>query len=539
MTIPRRRNDLRASLWVNNIECPPESRRDIVIFDRSSGTFGKHPSPHKHSSFITVKNTYPLSALWTAFLARRFAFLFGPPLRLLIIPLMKKPILAVIVGAGHRAVQYASYAEKNPDELKIVGVADPVPLRRQQTAERFGFSKGACFESAEELAAAPRFADVVINGTMDHQHVPTSLPLLAAGYDLLLEKPFATHEAEMWELARAAEHHDRKVMICHVLRFAPFYAEIRKRVASGLIGSLISVQTTEHVSFHHVAVSFVRGKHGSKAKCRSSMLLAKCCHDLDLIAWMKSGIAPARVASFGSRSFFRPEMAPPGAGKHCMVDCPAEVEQACLYSARKHYLENPDRWSFYAWSGLEGIEKPTLAQKEAHLKELDNPYGRCVFQTDNDVVDRQSVVIEFADGCTATHNMIGGSAKGSRSIHLIGTKGEIFGNLEESKFTIRTIDPGPGRDYHAEEVDLSVQGDMHGAFGGHGGGDLRLVRDFVRVVRGEQPSISTTSLDDSIYGHLLCFLADRAMEERRVVDVPEGDHPAAPPPLGAALNTRV
>lgn len=436
---------------------------------------------------------------------------------------MKNPIAAVIVGAGHRAIQYASYAEQHPEELKIVGVADPSALRRSQTATRFAIPDDACFASAQELAEAPKLADVAINGTMDHQHVETSLPLLAAGYDVLLEKPFATHELEMWKLADAARHHGRKVMICHVLRYAPFYSEIRTRVAAGEIGQLSNVQTTEHVSFHHVAVSFVRGKHGSKAKCHSSMLLAKCCHDLDLIAWMKSGVPPVRVASFGSRSFFRLEMAPEGAGKRCLVDCPAEVEKACLYSARKHYLENPDRWSFYVWSGLEGIDKPTLAQKEAHLKEEDNPYGRCVFQTDNDVVDRQSVTVEFADGCTATHNMVGGSAKGSRSIHLIGTKGEIFGNLEESKFTIRIIDPAPGRDFHEEEVDLSIGGNMDGAFGGHGGGDLRLVGDFVRVVRGEPVSISTTTLDDSIYSHLLCFLADRSMEEKIVVNVPTLD----------------
>lgn len=433
---------------------------------------------------------------------------------------MNRPISAVIVGAGHRAIQYASYAEQHPEELKIVAVAEPVELRRRQTATRFGIPDEACFTSAVELTAAPRLADVAINGTMDHQHVETSLPLLAAGYDLLLEKPFATDEREMWQLADATRRHGRKVMICHVLRYAPFYREIRTRVAGGAIGQLLNVQTNEHVSFHHMAVSFVRGKHGSKAKSRSGMLLAKCCHDLDLLAWMKSGIPPVSVASFGSRSFFRPQMAPPGAGQRCLIDCPANVEESCLYSARKHYLENPERWSFYVWSGLEGIDDPSLAQKKAHLMEETNPYGRCVFHSDNDVVDRQSVTVEFADGCTATHNMVGGSAKSSRSIHLIGTKGEIFGNLEESKFTICTIDPGPGRDFREEVIDLAIGGDIHGAFGGHGGGDLRLVGDFVRVVRGEPVSISTTALDDSIYSHLLCFLADQSMEERRVVDVP-------------------
>ena len=433
---------------------------------------------------------------------------------------MKEPIRAVIIGAGHRSLVYASYALKHPGELQITGVADPDELRRRQTAEKFNIPAENCFESAEALAAAPKMGVAAINGTMDHQHVETSLPLLEAGYDLLLEKPFATHEEEMWKLAEAARRLKRKVMICHVLRHAPFYAAIRQKLAEGAVGDIINIQTTEHVSFHHIAVSFVRGKHASKAKCKASMLLSKCCHDLDLITWMRGAVDPVSVASFGSRSFFRPEGAPEGAGRHCLLDCPAEVESACLYSARKHYLDNPDRWSFYVWAGLEEKENPTLEEKEAYLRREDNPYGRCVFHHDNDVVDRQSVVVEFEDGSTATHNMIGGTAKSSRSIHIIGTRGEILGCLEDSKFTVRTIQAAPGRDYDEDLVDLSVTGDMHGAFGGHGGGDQRLVADFTRVLRGEMASLSTTSLEDSLSGHLLCYLADQAMEERRVVPVP-------------------
>src|SRR5690625_3341554 len=201
---------------------------------------------------------------------------------------MTKPVSAVIVGAGHRALQYASYAEREPEKFAIVGVAEPSESRRRETAKRFGIPESACFESAEALAAVPRFADAAINGTMDRQHVPTSLPLLAAGYDLLLEKPFGTNEKDMLTLVEAARRHKRKVMICHVLRFAPFYNEIAKRVAAGEIGELINIQTSEHVSSDHMAVSYVRGKYANEEKTGSSMLLGKCSHDLDLIAWFRS-----------------------------------------------------------------------------------------------------------------------------------------------------------------------------------------------------------------------------------------------------------
>lgn len=429
---------------------------------------------------------------------------------------MTSPIRAIVVGAGHRALLYASYAEHCPDELQIVAVADPVPLRREQTARLYALPSERCYRTAEEVALEPKFADVVINGTMDHQHVPTSLPLLEAGYDMLLEKPFATSEQEMWELVDAVERNGNTVVVCHVLRYTPFYAAIRKRVLAGEIGDILNVQTVEHVSYHHMAVAYVRGKWAHTAESHSSMLMAKCCHDLDLIAWMKSGIKPRSVASFGSNYQFRPEKAPKGAGTRCLLDC--EIEPTCPYSARKHYIDHPERWRFYVWQSLEHLEAPTLADKVASLKG-DNPYGRCVWKCDIDVVDHQSLVVEFADGATATHNMIGGAARPSRSIHLVGTRGEIQGIFEDSRFVIRHIDPRPGHEYAEEVVDLTVDGDMHGAFAGHGGGDLRLVADFLRVVRGEAPSISTTSLDDSVTGHVIGFSADRAMAERRVVEV--------------------
>jgi predicted dehydrogenase len=284
-----------------------------------------------------------------------------------------RKLTAVVVGAGHRAMLYASYACLYPQALQIVGVADPIPLRRAQAAQAFGLPPERCFESAEALAAQPQIADLIINGTMDHQHVPTSLPLLARGYHLLLEKPFATSEAEMWQLVETAQRYDRQVAICHVLRYAPFYAAIRQKVLDGAIGEILSVQAVEHVSYHHVAVAFVRGKWNRKADARSGMLMSKSCHDLDLIAWMKSGVAPRRVASFGSKLPVPARKSPCWAGTRCLVDCP--IEDDCFYSARKHYLDHPDRWAFYVWDSLEHLEHPGSAERLESLNR-GTPAGR-------------------------------------------------------------------------------------------------------------------------------------------------------------------
>ncbi len=427
-----------------------------------------------------------------------------------------KPVTAIIVGAGHRAIRYASYAHKYPQQLKIAGVADPIVFRQKQVAEMFDLAQSQCFNSAAELAQKGKIADAVINGTMDSQHVSTSLPLLERGYDILLEKPISVNEKDMLNLVRTNQKYKRKIMICHVLRYAPFYTAIKERLLNGEIGDIINIQTTEHVCYHHMATTFVRGKWNNHEKCGSSMLMQKSCHDLDIILWLKSGILPKYVSSFGSLMNFKPENAPKNSGTRCLVDC--KIEKECQYSACKQYIDHPERWGFYVWDSIEDIEKPSIQQKINSLKS-GNPHGRCVWKCDNNVVDHQSIIIEFEDGATATHNMIGGTARPKRSIHIIGTRGEIQGTFNESLFSIHHIDPRPGKEYTTEIVDLGIGGDTQGAFGGHGGGDERLVEDFVKYVKGNSDSITCTRLDDSVYGHLVGFAADRAMEERKVVEI--------------------
>ena len=417
-------------------------------------------------------------------------------------------ITAVLVGLGHRGVGYATYADSHPDELQIVGIAEPNKVRRNRYAERFGVPAENCFENAEALAAVQQFADVAINGTMDEIHIETTLPLLEAGYDVLLEKPIAPDAEQLRLLEAAVERTERRVVICHVLRYAPFYAAIKERVANGEIGGIMHIHTTENVSYHHMAVAFIRGKWRQKET--NPMLLAKCCHDLDLICWMKSGIKPKKVASFGGRHFFTSNNAPEGSALHCN-DC--SIERDCEYSAIRHHVDN-GWWPFYALAGESNYERGLEIDDvtmQSHIAASD--YGRCVWHCDNDVVDRQSVIIEFEDGCVATHDMVTNSADGTRRIQLTGTKGDIYGDMVEGKFTISKPGAVTGAESLVEEIQVDMQGDLHG------GGDVRLVADFLSLIRGEGGSLSTTSLSDSINSHLIAYAADTAMREERVVTI--------------------
>ena len=417
--------------------------------------------------------------------------------------MIKKPITAIVLGAGHRAMVYADYSLKHPDELKIVGVADPDEYRRKMVMEKFGFPEENCFVDAEALSKVPKFADAVINGTMDEQHVETSIPLLKMGYDMLLEKPFCVNKAEMKELLDVVNEHKNKVMICHVLRYSPFYLKFKEKIQSGELGDIINIQTIENVSYHHIATSFVRGKWGNSEKCHTSMLLAKCCHDMDIMMWLMSPLKPITVSSVGARMQYRSENAPKNSGTYCLDDCP--LVDTCQYSAKKLYLEHLGSWEFYVWKDLESVENPTMEQRIEVLRRSD--YGRCVYKCDNDVVDHQSVLIKFSNGATGTHNMIGGAAAPLRVLKVTGTKGEIYGEFESNVIKFTRIDPDNENMYIEERLDIK-DFDLDG----HGGGDDNLTADFIKFVAGEKVSVSCTSIYDSVDGHNIIFLADESRE---------------------------
>ncbi|MBO58409.1 MAG: oxidoreductase [Euryarchaeota archaeon] len=413
-------------------------------------------------------------------------------------------VRAVLVGLGHRTASYASYSNHHPGELEIVGLVDPNQERLNIFAKKWDIPNERCFTSVNDLILQPALGEIAINGTMDGVHVETTIPLVESGYHVLLEKPIASSPDELFRLQEAVSQTGMKVVICHVLRYAPFYSAIKQKLLEGEIGEIMHIHSTENVSYHHAAVAFIRGKWNRREV--NPIMLAKCCHDLDLLCWYKSGINPTKVSSMGGLHFFTLENAPENSGENCF-DC--EIERDCEYSARRHYIDN-NLWSFYALAGEPNYERGDVTEESEAVTHIsNNEYSRCVWKCDNDVADRQSVLIEFEDGSIATHDLVTNTAKATRKIQIVGTKGEISGDMTSGKFTIRKANSTNGSIYREEIVDSGVSGDLHG------GGDLRLVKDFLSLIKEESPSPSTTILSDSINSHLIAYAADISMNESR------------------------
>ncbi len=421
-----------------------------------------------------------------------------------------------IAGLGSRGFHtYAQCEKLFPEKMKIVAIADILPERVERAAKEFQIPPEGCYTSAEEMLQKERLADVMFICTQDRQHVPQGIVALKKGYHLLLEKPISPEIEECREILRIAKEQKRIVLVCHVLRYTPFYSKLKEVLLSRVIGDIVSIQHMENVQYWHQAHSFVRG-NWRREKETSPMILAKCCHDMDLLLWL-CGKHCRAVSSFGGLHLFRPEQAPEGAAKRCMDGC--AVKESCPYDAEKIYLTNK------ATGVLEGhtgwpcdvlAEEPTEESIRQAIKT--GPYGRCVYACDNDVVDHQVVNMELEDGSTISMTMTAFTDRGGRDTRICGTLGEISASLSDNTITIR-----PYQTAGTNGTEVIDVGKLAEDFSGHAGGDNRMVEELLDLIQGGEPGIRTTSLDVSVESHLVALAAERSRKEGgRPVSLEEG-----------------
>ncbi len=411
-----------------------------------------------------------------------------------------KKISAVMIGAGERGILvYGPYALQHPDEIQFVAVAEPDVQKRERFQKAHGIPEDMCFSCWEELLQKDKLADVAFICTQDRMHFEPTLKALQTGYHVLLEKPMAVTPEECIIMGDYSKKYSRILSICHVLRFTKFYNTIKKLLDEGRIGSLISIQHNENVGYWHQAHSYVRG-NWRNSETSSPMILAKSCHDMDILAWLV-GADCVKVSSFGSLTHFKAENAPQGAPERCLDGCPAEAE--CPYHVSRIYLTENTGWPTSAISVDTSYDGRIKALKEG-------PYGRCVYRCDNNVVDHQVVNLEFANEVTVAFTMCAFTNEVGRTMKLMGTKGEIKGHMENNELEI--VDFLTGK---KEVISLNEKSDREG----HGGGDTGIMGDFVRLVQLDGAAEGLTSAAKSVQSHLMAFAAEESRLTGKIVDL--------------------
>lgn len=417
-----------------------------------------------------------------------------------------KKYSVIIIGAGSRGLRYAGHMNQYPEKYQVVAVAEPVKHRRDYLKKLCGIAEENCCDDWKELLSRPKFADVVVVATMDNMHYEPALKAIEMGYDLLLEKPAAQTAEQCIDLVNAAKEKGVKVLVCHVLRYSPFFRRVKELVMGGTVGEIMSVIQVEAVGNIHQSHSYVRGDWHREEET-TPMLMAKCCHDIDIIQWLID--KPCRkVSSFGELTYFKPENAPEGAPERCAGnECPAA--QTCPYKSEKIYLRSETGMRAALGRGFATEFMPT--DEEAMEALLHTNFGACVYHAGNNVVDHQVVNLEFEGGATASLTM-NAFNEGGRYIRIFGTKGELYANASDTEITVYTFEDKKHRHIPVTKTVESIEG-------GHGGGDHGIVVELYEYLSNNYVGFCAADIETSVKNHLIGFAAEEARKKTCVVNV--------------------
>ena len=405
-------------------------------------------------------------------------------------------VKTAIIGVGARGGEaYGKYINECKDKYDIVALCDKNKSKIDKYSAIFNVSAENCYTDDEAFFMKKR-ADLIVIATLDRDHVSVALRAIECGYKyILLEKPISDKVEELKALSDAAKKNGVTVMVCHVLRYTVAIRKVKEILDSGVIGKLITIDGLEQVAYWHYAHSYVRGnwRNGEET---TPMIMAKCCHDLDLMQYF-AGAKARFVNSAGDLTYFVKENKPLGAADRCLL---CKYVDDCAYSAKRIYIDSwkkngeKDEWPINVLSDKK-LSEEVLTESLATGR-----YGECVFNGNNDVVDHQIVTTVFNNGVIGNLTMMAFTKGGGRVIRLFGTQGEIF--YDEAADIISARPFGKEiKDYKVSELtdDLS----------GHGGGDHRMIDALYEVITGKTCSVDT-SLENSIESHLMALAAEES-----------------------------
>lgn len=411
-----------------------------------------------------------------------------------------------LLGAGSRGVDaYGSYVLRRPDLARIVAIAEPREERLMFAAQLHEVGPTHCYPSWEDLLSRESDLDAIVIATPDNLHLQPALSAIEKGVSILLEKPICPTEEEVLLLRGAARQRNADITVAHVLRHTTFFSQIRGLLDNGVLGRLQTVQHTEQIGYWHFAHSYVRGNWRRRGES-SPMIVAKACHDFDMLRWLV-GARCEKLSSFGHLGHFTLENAPEGSTDRCDQGC--AVERVCPYSAIRIYLEKFSPANTWPHNVLSLDTSPAGIARALH----EGQYGRCVYRCDNDVADQNVVCMWFANGVSATLSVSAFTGENTRTIHLMGTHGEIFGNFNEQELTLT--------DFRTSEVrQIRFTAPVEGR---HGGGDDGVMAEFLAraQLRRRQATVPPplTSLEESLDSHMMAFAAEKSRRTGRTIDL--------------------
>ena len=365
-----------------------------------------------------------------------------------------------IIGLGFRLSNVVNELRNADPDFSITGYYDPAPAGLPNL-QRFGIPAGQAFDSVEGLLNAGGY-DLLLVGSPNFMHLEHIGQGLAAGYTVFTEKPVVINEAQTLAMADLVKQYgEQRILVGLVLRYSPLYHDLLAARDAGQLGEITSIEATEHIKPYHGA--FFQRDWRRLEKYAGPYILEKCCHDIDLYQGLLQE-RPLRVASFGGRKSFTPAHAPQGD-----ITASAEV-----------YHLKPSGWSS----------------------------TDAVFDSDADIVDYQTALIEYQNGATLSFHANLNVPDEFRRFCVIGTDGMAEGDFVRNYFRVHNARTSE------REVDTTYSGN---AYDGHYGADALMAEEIVKHMTQGVPL--KVSVIDALEAGLTAIKIDEARKTKSVIDL--------------------
>ena len=365
-----------------------------------------------------------------------------------------------VIGLGQRIAHVLAAMKETGWMLEVAGYADASPVGLPILAGA-GIDPGRAYADEAALLADGPF-DLVMIGSPNHLHFDHLNAAFAASFPIFAEKPIVRTFAESYALARTlAAGTAPPLFIGLVMRSMPIVREVIRRVDSGELGELISIDATEHLPPEHGG--YLARNWRRKQAWGGSYLLDKVCHDFDIMGRI-AGARAAKVASFGGRRIFTAER----------TNVPKTYSDgAAAYSLRDA-----------GWAGANDS-----------------------FQSDMDVTDHQVAIVEYANQVRLSFHANSHVALQERRWYVAGAEGTLLADLVRNKLMVRgALDRGK-----PERMDFHERTDDN-----HNGADQAMARDLLASL-SEGAAFPVTPYD-SMEAGLTVMAIDQAMDTSQIID---------------------
>jgi predicted dehydrogenase len=387
-----------------------------------------------------------------------------------------------VIGAGARGETFARQLYQEHPHARLFGMCDVDANRLDQFCTYCELGETPQFTDTDVFLSQPGL-DAVIITTPEWTHADIAIAALDAGKHIYLEKAMAQNSHECRRIMRAHEHSSARAFLGFNMRVVKVFAKLKEVVDSGVLGQIVHISGLEQLHVAHGA-AFMRRYHRHSARS-GGLLNTKCAHDLDLLQWLIGHEHKVtRVSSFGGTAIFTPDKQP---AKYCH-ECPRQWE--CPYRDQAGFV--------FPVGGNQPIHH---GRREIYGGDL------CVFDPDKDLVDNQTVIMEWDHGVRGNFNLQLFQHVGRRQICIWGEDGYA----ELNTWPENSIHVIASRDGDSCEYQFGA------ACGGHGGSDPKMINRFLNAI--EHTDAGDSGLSAGLAATLLAEKADISRLSGAVVEI--------------------